>query len=279
MTARLVATDMDGTLLNHHDYRYDAVLPCLQALQQQSVPVILNTSKTFAELQQWRALLQIPHPFIVENGSAIFIPRGYFSEQVLRDSAFEVRELNGFRVLVCGKPIDELRSYLQQHPVIADDLSACSLKQAMQMTGLNAADAARAQRRDFSIPLRFADPLAEQAFAEQARADGFGILRGGRFLHLIGETDKGRSQQALKSLYETSHPGACQMIALGDSPNDRQMLESADIAVLVRSPSSEYCTVNHPRLVRTRAEAPEGWVEGIERALLMVEDSAQTGVD
>ncbi len=275
----LVATDMDGTLLNHHDYRYDAALPCLHALEQRGIPVILNTSKTFAELQQWRERLSIRHPFIVENGSAIFLPPGYFDEVFLSAAPVPVTEIAGFRVLVCGKPIDRLRSYLREQKVEADDLSSCSLQEAIAMTGLPAADAALAQNRNFSIPLRFANPALEQRFAERALNDGFGILKGGRFLHLIGETDKGHSQQILRQLYEKSTGDRWQLIAMGDSPNDIHMLESADIAVLVNSPSSGACQISHQQLIRTNAEAPEGWVEGIERAMLMVDDKPQTGAN
>ncbi len=273
MRACLVATDMDGTLLNHHDYRFDAVMPCLALLQSRGVPVVLNTSKTFAELAQWRERLAIPHPFIVENGSAIFIPPDYFHESVYPADDGEMQLIDDYRVLVCGRPIDELRAYLAHHPVPAEDLSSCSLQQAMEMTGLDEADAALAQRRDFSIPLRFADDYAETEFAERAQADGFGILKGGRFLHLIGETDKGQSQLRLKQLYARSLGTEPLLVALGDSPNDIQMLKAADIAVLVNSPSSPQCKLDHGQLIRTRQSAPEGWVEGIERALAMVDDT------
>ena len=178
--------------------------------------------------------------------------------------------------MVCGKPIDELHRYLATQPVEADDLSTCSLQRAIELTGLDANEARLAQTREYSIPLRFVDSDAEQAFTERAISDGFGVLKGGRFLHLIGENDKGRSQQLLKACYENAHQRPLRLVALGDSPNDQQMLESADIAVLVKSPSSEGCQVQHPELIRTSAEAPEGWVEGIERAGLIKQDSRRT---
>lgn len=49
----LVITDMDGCLLNHNDYHYDAVLPTLKQLNNDAIPVILNTSKTRFELESW----------------------------------------------------------------------------------------------------------------------------------------------------------------------------------------------------------------------------------
>ena len=117
------ATDMDGTLLNHHDYRFDAVLPSLANLQQLGIPVILNTNKTFAELEQWRERLNLQHPFIVENGSAVlFHPT--VPDQVFKDSDKSLATVNGYQVVICGKPITELRDYLAAH-VDAIDLSTC----------------------------------------------------------------------------------------------------------------------------------------------------------
>ncbi|MDB4298363.1 mannosyl-3-phosphoglycerate phosphatase, partial [bacterium] len=45
----VVVTDLDGTLLNHDNYRADEALPILACLAQLGIPVIANTSKTRAE--------------------------------------------------------------------------------------------------------------------------------------------------------------------------------------------------------------------------------------
>ncbi len=42
----LVFTDLDGTLLNHDDYSWEAARPALEELQRQSIPLILVSSKT-----------------------------------------------------------------------------------------------------------------------------------------------------------------------------------------------------------------------------------------
>ena len=67
----VIFTDLDGTVLNHHNYAYEAVLPLLEQLQLRGVPVILNSSKTLSELEVWQRRLHLHTPMIAENGGVI----------------------------------------------------------------------------------------------------------------------------------------------------------------------------------------------------------------
>lgn len=264
----LVFTDMDGTLLNHDDYRFDEALPTLHALEQQSIPVILNTSKTQAELVDHIRLLDNHHPFIVENGAAILIPNGYFPLTCIPDGFVVRDDEQGYRALLLGRPIDELQDYLQRVSPAAINFANCPLDQAIALTGLQPEQAKAAQTRQYSVPLFFEKDTDETVFAKQAQADGFGILRGGRFLHLIGRCDKGQAMLTLKHMYDSYSKTPCRIIALGDSPNDDTMLEQADVAVVVRSPSSDRVRLSgQKQIIKTRQSAPHGWAEGIEQAL------------
>ncbi len=269
----VIITDMDGSLLNHQDYRYDAVLPCLKELQQQSVAVVLNSSKTRAELADWVDKLQLSHPFVTENGSAIFSPSGYFDAAIvqpwLRQHALEFRQLPGYDIIELGTRIEKLQAFVDEQTPNAIDFSRCSLNQAVDITGLSRDDARLAQQREYSLPLLFAQATEEKDFSEQALAAGFNILKGGRFLHLLGKTDKGRSVQWLRELYRQQRAEPVQVIALGDSANDAAMLQQADIAVLVHNPEAAPFGLYHPQLIKTIRCAPEGWVEGVESALSM----------
>ncbi len=272
----LIVSDMDGTLLNHHDYSYEAVLPVLAELQQKHIPLILNTSKTFAELQSWIERLNIQHPFVVENGSAIFIPQGYFSDIVL-EGLWVDHSFTGYQVIILGESIVTLAAFLLQHKPPAIDFSSCSLDEAIQLTGLDKQQAVAAQNRQFSIPLNFDNAKQEQEFAELAMLSGFGVLKGGRFLHLLGKTDKGVAIQRLKQLYEVAFNAKYGVIALGDSPNDAAMLSQSDIAVVVNSPSSENLNPSSNKLIRTQQQAPEGWDEGVQSALKLIQKELKTG--
>lgn len=274
----LIVSDMDGTLLNHHDYSYEAVLPMLAELQQKQIPLILNTSKTFAELQSWIGKLNIQHPFVVENGSAIFIPQGYFPDIALEGLWID-HSFTGYQVIILGESIVTLAAFLLQHKPSAIDFSSCTVDEAIQLTGLDQQQAAEAQNRQFSIPLSFDHAEQEQEFAELARQSGFGVLKGGRFLHLLGNTDKGVAIQRLKQLYESAFNARYGVIALGDSPNDAAMLTQSDIAVVVNSPSSENLKPSANQLIRTQQQAPQGWEEGVQSALKFIQKELNTGQD
>ena len=71
---------MDGSLLDHHNYRFDAAIPTLEKLAKLNVPVIPTTSKTEAEVLALRLQLKNNHPFIIENGAAVLIPVNYFQK-------------------------------------------------------------------------------------------------------------------------------------------------------------------------------------------------------
>ena len=47
----LVATDLDGCLLDEETYSYEAARPALDALARRRVPLVLCSSKTRAEMQ------------------------------------------------------------------------------------------------------------------------------------------------------------------------------------------------------------------------------------
>ncbi len=77
----LIFTDMDGTLLDHHTYSFEAAKPTLTSLAERNIPVIPTTSKTFVELLELRETIGLTGPFIVENGAAAYIPHGFFAKK------------------------------------------------------------------------------------------------------------------------------------------------------------------------------------------------------
>ena len=67
----LIATDLDGTLLNHDDYAFGALATSVQKLAKRGIPVVFNTSKTPAECVELQKKFGVSAPMIVENGGGI----------------------------------------------------------------------------------------------------------------------------------------------------------------------------------------------------------------
>ena len=66
-----VVSDVDGTLMDH-SYDLTPAKETIKTLQKLSIPVILCTSKTAAEVEVIRQELSLSDPYIVENGAAIY---------------------------------------------------------------------------------------------------------------------------------------------------------------------------------------------------------------
>ena len=67
----IVFTDLDATLLDPDTYSWRAAKEALDALRQKQAPVILVSSKTFAEMEPLHRQLGLQSPFVIENGGAI----------------------------------------------------------------------------------------------------------------------------------------------------------------------------------------------------------------
>ncbi|WP_299591814.1 mannosyl-3-phosphoglycerate phosphatase [uncultured Microbulbifer sp.] len=263
-TQWLIASDLDGTLLDHFSYSHQPADATLEQLESSGIPVILNSSKTRGEMLALRTALRNQHPFIVENGSAIMIPSGYFPHKPEL-----AREEAGYWVLEPGARRADILAFLQQDAESHDtpylNFAAASSEEIVAATGLSLRDAEKANQRDYSEPLLWqGTEQQKQAFITRANAAGFTTLQGGRFLHVLGQTDKGRATRLLRKTYQQYTDRPCRLIASGDGPNDLDMLKVADIAIIVRSPAHPPPSLpHHPSLIVTQNTGPQGWADAI----------------
>jgi mannosyl-3-phosphoglycerate phosphatase family protein len=264
----VIYTDLDGSLLDHHDYSHAAADALLGELEQQGIPVIPVSSKTRAELVELRNELGNAHPFIAENGAAVFIPVEYFEQQpagTLERDGFFVREFSLPRSYWLQKLETTARQYRRDYT----GFEALSNDDIVRLTGLTPDAARRAAQREYGEPLRWkGDEERKAAFIRLMEQHGATILQGGRFMHVSGDCDKGRALRWLNAQFTRARDASPVSIAIGDSHNDIAMLEAADYAVIIRSPSHE-----PPDLARsdgvylTQAEGPAGWDEGVREIL------------
>ena len=263
----LVFSDLDGTLLDHYSYSFKPAQPLLRHLQRKGIPMIPVSSKTRAELEPIMAQLGETGPFIVENGAAVCIPQGYFDRQ---PPGTEL--LDGYWVRAMAEPREHWTALLtglaEDFPDAFESFRDMGERGIAAVTGLDAEQAALANQRDFSEPVRWlADDAQRAQFIERLVSHGAQLHIGGRFIAVSGALDKGEALCWLRDQY-SAESNVVSVVALGDSDNDVPMLEVADTAVLVRSPERDYPALSRTEgVVRTEGFGPVGWAEGITRWL------------
>jgi mannosyl-3-phosphoglycerate phosphatase family protein len=244
-------------------------MPQLRELERAAIPVIPVSSKTRAEIERLRDQLGNHHPFIPENGAAVYIPARYFPRQppatVARDG-YWVYELVPGR----ARWVALLALLRDEFPDEFDYFYRAGPAGIARMTGLPEARAREANQREYSEPVHWQGSGARRdAFIARLQSEGATVLQGGRFLSVAGDCDKGRALVWLRDVFGAQEPGRpCHDIAIGDSRNDCAMLEAAESALVVRSTVHDFPPLERREGVyHSRGYGPSGWAEGVARWL------------
>lgn len=252
----VVFTDLDGTLLDHESYDWCPAEAALHRLQAAGIPLIINSSKTASEISRLRRELGNTSPYIVENGAALVIPSGSLGETHARVHNFGASREEILNVLA------ELRGQGFLFRGFAD----MSVEELSSLTGLDNDAAELARSRYATEPLIWNGcGRSLEDFRKALSERGLRLVRGGRFWHVMGNVDKADAVRFLLEKYRARHPDTSLIsVALGDSPNDEQMLATTDIAVVMPNPLAEAVRLPvHARVIRPDAPGPTGWNQAV----------------
>ncbi len=246
----IVFADLDGSLLNDK-YEYDQIEPIIYQLQSINVSIVFASSKTRNEIDFYRNKWQITDPFIIENGSAILIPENYFKIQ------YEfTRRLQGYNMIELGtayciirEKLNIVRNRERAHIVGFGDMTAEGIAKD---SGLPLYLARLAKKREYSEPFKIIGGK-EKEVLDAISGEGLCYTQGGRYLHALGNCDKGKATSILKNLYLQQFERIFS-IGVGDSANDLTMLKIVD----------------KPFFVNKKADKKAVWeeIESIARAQL-----------
>lgn len=263
----IIFTDLDGTLLDRNTYSAEASRAAMAKAREARIPIIFCSSKTPQEQIHLRRELGINDPFIVENGSALYLPEGFFARPIPSS-----KRKDGHTVLDLGLPGAIIRMHLaglqRRLGIPLRGISRLDVNEVMSLTGLDLEAAKRCKARAYSETITA--PLNSRQIEildQELDKLGLHMACGGKF-HTVtsSSADKGLAVWLLSEIFRNEW-GPITTIGLGDSANDFPLLGRVDYPVLVRKPDGDREPMPLPNLVVTEGIGPEGWSEAVEMIL------------
>lgn len=270
----IVLTDLDGTLLDHHSYTAKPAHEALSRLAQLDIPCIFNTSKTFSEVVLLRRDLHISSPFACENGSALFIAKnnGQFSPLSTQQQDYNSE--------ILATPYADLLKVLyqaRQQGFNFRSFNDMPASEVAAVTGLSEESALLAKQRSASEPLLWRGTEQElSSFKVYVEAHNLQLIKGGRFYHVMGTSDKANANDFFRNYYAHQHKVAADnigVIALGDGENDRNMLEQANIPIVIPASENKTLRLNNPNTITAKEAGPAGWNQEILKLITQLQST------
>jgi len=244
MKKYLIVTDLDASFIDEN-YEYKEAIDAIERISSLGCPLVFNSSKTLIECQALAKELNLTSPVISENGGIITVPsNSELTPLCQASSEQDWQQKEDCTSLITGLSIDYILSHAHQireeYGYDFAGFSDWSPQQLMEITGLS-------------------EKGAELAKQRQVRA-----LRGGKFIHLMGDCDKSDGLKVTKELYQQKYPDdEWVTIAIGDSDNDLSMLESADIAIVIPHSSGFKIQVNGAHVIQAKSPSSKGWNDAL----------------
>jgi mannosyl-3-phosphoglycerate phosphatase len=292
-----VFTDIDGTLVDINTAEYGKeTAKLIRLIKERNIPLILTSAKTRLEQNKIREDLGISDPFIVENGGAIVIPKGYFPDYALRDIKYPLRETqetkNGARdvnheiVVELGKPADYIRAKLsdirKKYSINFRGVADISVEKLSNLALISREQAKRMAQRNYGETILQIQSEDIARFIKYVQEDGMKVIHGGRFFDVTVGTDKGIAVGILKKLFKDKFHNNITFFGIGDSTNDIPMLNLMDIPILVQRQDSSWVDdgeikmknavdssrISANKLIKVEGIGPNGWENAIHKIIL-----------
>ncbi|MBW2980171.1 HAD-IIB family hydrolase [Candidatus Woesearchaeota archaeon] len=259
----IIFSDMDGTFLDHSTYSYSKAMPAIRKIVKNKIPFVFCSSRVSHEMDIYYKKIKIRHPFISENGAAIFIPKGYFKFNFKHDYIKK-----GNKIIQFGTKYEKLRKVLvkirKETGYNMKGFGDLTLKELSENAGISLKKARLAKKREFTEPFIILDGDINK-IKKLIKKHGLNYTKGGRYHYIMGKNDKGKAVNTLKKLFKKEF-GKITTIGLGDGQNDLPMLKNVDYGYQVKTYKGEY-SYRNKAVIRINKIGPKGFNEAVLRHL------------
>ena len=255
----LIFTDLDGSLLNRENFKFDAIKDFILELLSNDILIIPNSSKTAKEIINFNEELGKKLPFIAENGSAIHnlnLINFNLPEKIIlsRDNS-EILEI--FKKKVPNN--------LKLKCAFLKDLNK---KQQLDILGLPSDKIEYAIQRNFTLPFKFnGDKNQKEKLKNIIKSIGLTLQEGGRVINLCDKVSKSQAMKNVIKVLKKVNKKKLVTVAVGDNFNDLEMLTNSDFPCLVFNDKFTLEKININNCIVSKEPAPEGWSEIIKKTL------------
>lgn len=262
----VVVTDVDGSLLGPgaRSVREDRV--ALDFLAARGIPLVINSSRTRAEIERLHQTLQLLTPFISEHGSALFVPHGSFPFTPAR-----AQPAVGGSVIEFGRRypevVEALRLTSRELQLDIVGFAELSIEDVARELGVPIVEAQLAKLREYTELFRMLDEkdATRSRLIKALRRRGLRCWRIGKH-HLVTATrDRVESFETFKRMWREAW-GEPFIVGFGDSEDDVAWLQRVNVAVFVEHDHMGVpprVLSKLPTVQVTRSPGRAGWSEGI----------------
>src|SRR5262245_1333356 len=230
----VVVTDVDASLLEPGTRSIAAERAALEFLADRGVPLVINSSRTRAEIERLHETLQLLTPFICEHGNALFVPHGAFP--FVLDGA---QPAVGGEVIEFGRRyhevVDTLRQVCREQRVGIVGFAELSIEDVARELNAPIVEAQLAKLREYTELFRIADDreAVRSRLFKALRRHGLRCWQAGRHYLSGAAPDRAASFKTLRALWRRAW-GDPIVIGFADSDDDIAWLQHADVAVVVQ---------------------------------------------
>jgi mannosyl-3-phosphoglycerate phosphatase len=257
MNKIIIFTDLDGTLLNEENFSYKQIITFIKnLLKSDYFFIFFISSKTKEEMINLRKKMNINVPLIYENGAGIYDLKfcNLIKEPLKKNIVLakqKIKEIKKKINLFCG-----LKSNMRF-------LDLMDIKELKRILGLHLDEIQFAIDRKFSRLFLFDGE--ESNLKNQAKEHGLSINKGGRVYSISDNFTKADAFNFIKKKIKKNYPH-CNFIGLGDSENDKKLLEAVDLACIIKNKNKKLKLNKKTNFIyRSKYEAPFGWREIIKK--------------
>jgi len=276
MPLRLVALDLDGTLLDPFGELSGGVCEAVGALQRAGLQVVLCTGRRFRTALPMAHRLGLDGPIVVNNGVLVkdiesgktlqhqFLPLDIFAQalELMRELGPPLVYIDAYHegTDMITERVESAHPFQQEYLAdntefsqIVEDLSAARPSEIIMMSAMADEDSLAAVER------RAREALGPRVHTHRLINKSYR----GHILEFLSPSSGKWS--ALKGLAASEGIGADEIAAIGDDRNDVEMLREAALGIAMGN-AVEDARDAAGHVVRSNAEG--GVVEAIERVLL-----------